>query len=208
MLGAPGQTLFWYVAGPAYSLIAAVMLAVMVTQARALRHAVRTVEIDILRLNRYPHLANPLIRIISVLLIIFSIFPVFSLMMDDEVLDRMVLIAMPGFVLLALIVTALYAYPIWLLKGRIREAKQRELQSILAALTGDNEAMVQSRLRQRASGLTISELLDYRTFIESLWDWPLGPHIQRVVLFGMLPPLTWVLAGMVENAVGAIVGLN
>ena len=45
-------------------------------------------------------------------------------------------------------------------------------------------------------------------FIESLWDWPVAPHIQRVILFGMLPLITWVLAGMVENAVGVMLGMN
>ena len=58
--------------------------------------------------------------------------------------------------------------------------------------------MAESRIHGRASGLTISELLDYRGFIESLWDWPVAPHIQRVILFGMLPLITWVLAGFVR----------
>ena len=124
VLGGIGRTLLWYVGVPVYSLTAALMLAVMVTQAGALRDAVRRVEIDILQLGRYPHLANPLIRIISVMLIILSVLPLFSAVMDDEAFDQMMLISMPGTILLALIVTGLYAYPIWMLKGRIREAKR------------------------------------------------------------------------------------
>lgn len=208
VLGGPGQMVFWYAAGPFYSLCLAVMLAVVVTQARALSHAVRRIDIDILRLDRYPHLANPLIRIVSFLLILLSIFPVLSVMTEDRGADRIALVSMPLLAFFALTLTALYAYPIWLLKGRIRGAKEGELRRVLTALGGDDGAMAESRIRDRASGLTISELLDYRTFIESLWDWPVAPHIQRVVLFGLLPPLTWVLAGMVENAVGVIVGLN
>ena len=29
--------------------------------------------------------------------------------------------------------------------------------------------------------------------------WPLGGYVQRIVLFGLLPPITWVMAAAVEN---------
>lgn len=208
VLSGPGQILFWYVSAPIYALAGGVMIAVVIAQAKALRDAVRRIEVNILQLDRYPHVANPLIRLISFLLITFSTLPIFSLMLNDRGFDRMIVVSTPGMVVFVLTVTALYAYPVWLLKGRIRDAKKRELDSILMALSGDEGAMAESRLGERASAFTISELLGYRTLVESLWDWPIAPHLQKVALFGMLPPLTWVLAGLVENAVGAVVGLN
>ena len=206
VMGGTRQFAFWYVVGPLYALTFAAILATVFTQAKALRHAGRLIEIDILRLDRYPHLASPLIRVISVMLIIVSLFLVFLFYADADGV-RVLLVGMPLMALLALTLTGLYAYPIWVLKDRIREAKQKEVHRILAALTGDGEAMARSRISE-TSGLTITELLAYRDFVESLWDWPLAPHIQRAVLFGLLPPLTWVAAGMVETAVGAISGLN
>ena len=29
-------------------------------------------------------------------------------------------------------------------------------------------------------------------------EWPIEAHIRRLVIFGLLPPLTWVLAAAVE----------
>ena len=204
----PETIAFWYINLPFVALTSAILVAVIVGHARALSHAARHLDIDVLRLDQYPHLANPLLRILSYVLIVGSLYLAFSVMIDEPGFYRILLIGLPFGAVSVLIILALYAYPVWLLKGRIHEAKQRELRCVLGALSGDDGAMIESRLRDRASGLTISELLDYRSFIESLWDWPVAPHIQRVFFFGMLPPLTWVLAGMVENAVGAIVGLN
>jgi hypothetical protein len=43
-------------------------------------------------------------------------------------------------------------------------------------------------------------LLTYRMFLDSLWDWPIASHVQKLILYGLLPPLTWVVAAMIENA--------
>ena len=61
VLGGPGNFAFWYVAGPVYSLTVAVVMAVMVTQARALSHAVRRIDVNVLQLDRYPQLAMELL---------------------------------------------------------------------------------------------------------------------------------------------------
>ena len=197
----------WYVTTPIFSLTVAILFTALVTQAKALSHAVRRVKIDVPGLDRYSHLANPLVRVLSVMLILSSPI-VGSLAIGDSEPIAFVVLVVAIVSVATLTLTALYVYPLWLLKGRIYRTRRQELDRVLRALRGDDEAMAESHLRGRASGLTVSELLDYRNFIESLWDWPLAPHVQRIVFFGMLPPLTWVLAGLVENAVGAVVGLN
>jgi hypothetical protein len=32
-----------------------------------------------------------------------------------------------------------------------------------------------------------------------LWEWPIAAHVQKLILFGLLPPLTWMLAATIEN---------
>jgi hypothetical protein len=33
------------------------------------------------------------------------------------------------------------------------------------------------------------------------WEWPIASHLQKLILFGLLPPLTWVVAAMIENTI-------
>jgi hypothetical protein len=44
------------------------------------------------------------------------------------------------------------------------------------------------------------DLLMHQMFIESRWEWPIASHVQKLILFGLLPHLTWVVAAMIENA--------
>ena len=37
-------------------------------------------------------------------------------------------------------------------------------------------------------------------FLESRSDWPVSGNLRRIALVGLLPPVTWVLAAVVENA--------
>jgi len=117
-----------------------------------------------------------------------------------------VLLTGPALTLILMLVIICFAYPVWVLRGRIHAAKERELGFVFRSLRGDQEAMALSRIGDRAGSLGFSELLDYRVFIESLWDWPVAPHLQRIVLIGLLPPATWVLAALIQRAVTAVVG--
>ena len=38
----------------------------------------------------------------------------------------------------------------------------------------------------------------YEDRIKAIWEWPFELHVRRLVIFGLLPPLTWVLAAGVE----------
>ena len=44
------------------------------------------------------------------------------------------------------------------------------------------------------------DLLTHQMFVESRWEWPIASHLQKLILFGLLPPLTWVLAATIEYA--------
>ncbi len=116
------------------------------------------------------------------------------------------LLVMPPLTLIRMLVISRFAYPVWILRGRIRAAKEQELSFVFRSLRGDQQAMALSRIGDRAGSLGFSELLDYRVFIESLWDWPVAPHLQRIFLIGLLPPATWVLAALIQTAVSAVMG--
>ncbi len=188
-----------------YSLAAAPFVAVIIRQVMALTHAARRISIDVLELEHYPRLANSLIRYVIFSLVVLSFLPLMGGVAGSPGMRAVLLMGMPVVVIIVGLLMVSYAYPLWVLRGRISEAKEWELECVFRSLRGDEDAMGHSRMGDRGRSLSFSELLDYRTFIESLWDWPVAPHLQKVLLIGLLPPTTWVLAALIENAVAAVV---
>ena len=84
-----------------------------------------------------------------------------------------------------------------ILRNRIKEEKEKELGIVFQALEGDEEAIKSARIQSRITQLSIADLLTQRMFIESLWEWPIASHVQKLILFGFLPPITWVLAATI-----------
>lgn len=203
-----GEFVFWYVAQPLYSLVLGVLAAVLFAQARALWDAAGRIEIDLFSLHRYPRLANGLVRILAFILVFSSVLLVFAVVTVDPSFEHLLRITIPFLAVSALFLIALFAYPVWIFQGRVRTAKAFELQLVHGALRGQKPAMKMSQLGESAQTLSIPELLEYRSFVDSLSEWPIAPHIRRIVLFGLIPPLTWVLASLIESAVSSVVGIN
>ena len=90
-----------------------------------------------------------------------------------------------------------YAVPIFILRNRIRDRKQAILQTIHQAHKGEHGAIEQ--LVASSDVLPLPDLLTQQMFVESRWEWPIAPHVQKLLFFGMLPPLTWIMAAVVEN---------
>tara|TARA_B110000259_G_C13887535_1_gene351550 strand:- start:502 stop:732 length:231 start_codon:yes stop_codon:yes gene_type:complete len=71
---------------------------------------------------------------------------------------------------------------------------------ITLVLRGDKKAVKTINIHALDAPMTAVDLLTHQMFLESRWDWPIASHVQKLVLFGLLPPLAWVLAAMIENA--------
>jgi len=70
---------------------------------------------------------------------------------------------------------------------------------VAAALAGDADAIQAVYAKTPVERISESDLLTRQMFIESRWEWPIAAHVQQLILFGLLPPMTWVLAAVVEN---------
>ncbi len=96
---------------------------------------------------------------------------------------------------------ALVMRPMWTVHTRLRERKkalQAEVRSQLRALpeAADVEAMT-----------ALERLLQRRDRINALHTWPLDISIwSRLFFYGLIPPLAWVAAAMVEVAVERLLG--
>jgi hypothetical protein len=67
------------------------------------------------------------------------------------------------------------------------------------ALWGEKEAVKEIVIRGLGTQTTTAELLTHQMSLESRWDWPIENHVQKLILFGLLTPFTWMLAAMIEN---------
>ena len=75
--------------------------------------------------------------------------------------------------------------------------KVQELNFINAALSGNFKALEHSLLLGEDHPLKIA-LLIYRDRITAIKEWPFTERIRALVLFGILPPLSWVIAALIE----------
>ena len=185
---------------PIVGLVLGVGMAIVLNQIVSLTHAAGLVRIDLLRLNTYAAIADPTVRLFLYMIPILSALPLLMVSIEDPVeVANVTMIALVFLFFVGLVLLA-YAYPVWLLRNRIREVKETELELITRALQGDAEALASISLHTLERPTTATDLLTQRMFIDSLWEWPIASHVQKIILFGLLPPITWVLASMIENA--------
>ena len=103
-----------------------------------------------------------------------------------------------GLVWVVLIIVSFY--PLLTLKSRIAVSKAMEITVIRNALKGDFSGVESSQFGQQLKEFTPADLMFYEDRVKNIWEWPVEAHIRRVLFFGLLPPLTWVLAAGVEIA--------
>jgi len=92
------------------------------------------------------------------------------------------------------------AYPVRILRNRIKDKKIAEMGQITLALRGGKEAAKTINIHALDAPTTAADLLTHRMFFDSLWERPIASHVQKLILFGLLSPLTWIVAAMIENA--------
>ena len=109
---------------------------------------------------------------------------------------EMMLMMMPWY-LPSLVIISLYVIPFNRFKARMRSEKAQELNSINAALSGNSRAL-ESSLLMGEDRPSKNDLRIYRDRITAIKEWPFTDHNRALVLFGILPPLTWVIAALIE----------
>ena len=204
VLARSGGTAFQgYVLFPFVGVVTAMVLMVVIGQVSCLLTAARSLKVNLLMLDDYAALANPGVRLFLVATAIISLeLLVFFLMIDGS--DAVVVAWFSLMILASVVVLSAliipYGYPVWVLRNRIREAKLLETSRVKRALQGDVEA-VALQFHGLEKPATAAEVLMHQMFLESRWEWPIASHVQKLILFGLLPPLSWVLAAIIENTI-------
>ena len=172
----------------------AIMIATMAAQAKSLTMIAHSIDIDLSQTDIYTRLSSPLVRLLVFVLFFLTIIPLIHLLGEPSIallLGIFVLVSALGF-------ASLYLYPVWIMRSRIRKAKQQQLVAIGQALQGDRDAL-ESLTEALGHAPQKTDLLIMQMFVESRWEWPIASHVQKLMLFGILPPLSWAMAATVEN---------
>ncbi len=164
----------------------------------ALMKIVRKIRIDLLASDFYSNLANVMVRHVGLYIFGVCIISLSYIVFTEGELSagEMMVVMMPWY-LPGLFIISLYLIPFNLFRKRMRSRKSQELSSVTAALNGNVDALEQTLLAGETSPSKI-DLMYYRDRIGAIKEWPFTDRIRALVLFGILPPLTWVIAALIE----------
>ena len=161
----------------------------------------QNIRIDLIRADFYSTLANIMVRNVGLYIFGLCIISLSYIVFTEGTLSfsAMLLLMMPWY-LPGLILIACYLVPYNQFRKRLRSRKEQELNCVSAALAGNYQALDHSLLRGE-QGLSKIDLLMYQDRIRAIREWPFTDRIRALVLFGILPPLTWVIAALIEISI-------
>lgn len=182
----------------AYTVIQMHLLAFCIRQVVAFRRVARNFDVDLMMPELNNTLSNPLIRFIIVGLVAMSFgMLLLQLVPYASQQTRVIEAALVGG-LIWIVLIVISFYPLLTLKSRIAIAKSMEITVIRNALKGDFSGVRSSQFGEKLKAFTPADLMYYEDRVKNIWEWPVEAQIRRVLLFGLLPPLTWILAAAVE----------
>ena len=178
----------WYLFSPISSLLTSAIFLGFLKQAKVLSTIANDVPIKLHRLDLYQLLANMLTRITIAWFLLLSVVIAIAVIAELGQFDSVALLALISIVCLPLLIA--FGHPIWIIRCRVHETQT--IEHILNEIDG-LDLTIDSDRNQHAY------LVTQQMFVESRWEWPIASHVQKLILFGLLPPTTWVLAAAIEN---------
>ena len=113
-------------------------------------------------------------------------------------------VALTGGLALAAATTTLLL-PVRGIRRRIRAAKRAELRRLTGAIQGDTAELTGTAIAGRAGTLSLADLLAYRSFVESVREWPFdAPTRLRFALYLAIPVGSWLGGAFVERLLGVV----
>jgi hypothetical protein len=181
-----------------YTVVQVHLLAFCIRQVLVFRRIASHWQVDLLAHEFNNILSNPLIRFVVVGFVAMSFGMLVYQAIPFESLRMRVLESglFAGLIWVVLMIISLV--PLFILRSRIATAKKMEINLIRLALKGQTAGIEQSQFGTRIATFSPADLMFYEDRIKNIWEWPFEAHVRRLVIFGLLPPLTWVLAAAVE----------
>ncbi len=179
---------------------------VILRQLISLMTITQKIRIDLLSAEIYSTLANSMVRHVGLYIFGVCIIALSYITFTAGALGPSeMLVAMMPWYLPGLIIISLYLIPYNHFHRRMHSRKFQELNSISSALAGNQAALGHTLLKDEPRPISKIDLLYYQDRIRAIREWPFTDRIRALVLFGILPPLTWVIAAIIEILIeGAI----
>ncbi len=178
----------WLLMVPLYGFALGLLLTTCVHQSRIMCQTVRTLSFDLTQLAELQHASMPLLPISAFLSLFVSAW---AFAVELGGFPKVIYLFITP---LSLGAVCLFFLPVLLMRRRIKSKKEEGLKRIMAMIA-------ESKSQDEHERTGRSALLTEQMFIESRGEWPVGALIQKLVLFGLLPPLSWALAAKMENLV-------
>jgi len=91
--------------------------------------------------------------------------------------------------------------PMWPAHKLIKASKAEQLLRCNTQL----DEMMRESMAEPSRLAEINNLLDHRQHLQRVPDWPIDiGAVSRLILYLIIPPVTWVGAALIENAVDAL----
>jgi hypothetical protein len=164
-----------------------------------LNRIVKEIRLDLLNTEFYSSLADTMFRFLRLYIFGLCIVAISFNIFDAESGGfNQLLISMMPFYLPGLLMMGLFLIPFNGFKSRMRLVKSIELNHVLRAMAGDKAHLKASLIGADADKLSMVDLMYYEDRIRKIKEWPFTDRIRSLLLFGVLPPLTWVIAALIE----------
>lgn len=200
----------YYVAGILYWLeytLVIFFIDFFIRQLRCMIEVCSNIRVSLLEADVYAVLANPMLRFLRLyifgLCIVFASYTVFT--SGELAFGSLMIIVMP-FYLPGFFLLTLFMLPYNRIKQRIHVAKSIELNHVHRAIAFDDRAHLRSSLiGDDADRLTKVDLMYYQDRIAKIKELPFTDSIRGMLFFGVLPPLTWVIAALIEIFIEGVI---
>ncbi|MBT7371032.1 MAG: hypothetical protein HN816_10315 [Gammaproteobacteria bacterium] len=170
-------------------------------QSRVFCEWAETTSIDLLEMEQYQVFSHQPMRFLLVTVLFLSAnLIIFEFLKQGSPLITLILVQLP-LVLAILLFLIFVMRPVLIIRRRIALAKSREIIIIKIAILGDRSQLQGSQIRSVANEFKAPDLMQYLDRIEGIWEWPVQGNVQRLTLYGLLPPVAWILAALVERGV-------
>ena len=176
------------------------LLATLLTASVYLTTVARRIPLDILAIDRYAWVCNLAVIVIFLFSIAYAWAGAMEQVARSSTLNKTLLELLIYFIIFMVFLIYYAVKPVLIMHARIVKEKTQEKARVRDALSGRREVLRDSPLHVVDGNSSRTELLVYYTMLDSLPEWPLGPHLYKLIFYVLLPPVTWALAALLQKA--------
>ena len=203
----PGSVISDWLANIVVAFLGAILFHIALVsrrQVQLFRDWAEKTPIDLLDLDRFQWLVWQPLRyaLITAIQVSLNVITVQFLKIDGD--DSFLYNTLLPMLALTLLLGLHHLSPLFVIRTRVAEVKQREIALVRRAVRGERDALAESQIAHIAGEFSAPDLLAYETRIQGCREWPIEGAVQRILFYVLLPPVAWVLAALVERMLDVV----